>query len=38
MIKGVIVYLTPLVPLSFKGEGEFYKRGALPPLNSPLIV
>jgi len=30
------IYLTPLIPLSFKGEGEGYGREALPPLNPPL--
>jgi len=31
------IYLTPFIPLSFKGEGEVLKRGAMPLLNSPLI-
>jgi len=33
-IKGLLDYLTPLVPLSFKGEGDKIKRGALPLLNA----
>jgi len=32
---GLFIYLTPLIPLSFKGEGERYRRGASPLLNAP---
>jgi len=28
----LIIYLTPCIPLSFKGEGEDIKRGASAPL------
>jgi len=30
-----VIYLTPLIPLSFKGEGEGLGRGALAPLKHP---
>jgi len=32
----LFIYLTPLVPLSFKGEGEDGERGALAPLRHPV--
>ena len=32
---GLSVYLTPLIPLSFKGEGEEKERGAKAPLKHP---
>jgi len=39
LIKYVYYYLTPCIPLSFKGEREgFFRRGALPLLNSPLDI
>jgi len=31
----IFIYLTPCVPLSFKGEGEEMKRGAYTPLRHP---
>jgi hypothetical protein len=31
----IIIYLTPCVPLSFKGEGEKKKRGVSPLLKTP---
>jgi len=35
---GVFIYLTPSVPLSFKGEGEgSFIREAKPLLDSPLV-
>jgi len=34
----VISYLTPLIPLSFKGEGEEWKRGANAPLRHPFSI
>jgi hypothetical protein len=30
----LFIYLTPFIPLSFKGEGKIYKRGAKPLFNS----
>jgi len=33
-VRLIVFYLTPLVPLSFKGEGEDKRRGALPLLDS----
>jgi hypothetical protein len=36
MVITILIYLTPLVPLSFKGEGEMiYRRGASPLLDTP---
>ena len=32
IIKGLFIYLTPLIPLSFKGEGEGNKKEGLTPL------
>jgi hypothetical protein len=38
LVKYIYYYLTPCIPLSFKGEGKrFLERGASPLLNSPLI-
>jgi len=31
----ILTYLTPLIPLSFKGEGDMNKRGANAPLKHP---
>jgi len=31
----LVIYLTPFIPLSFKGEGEDIKRGASAPLRHP---
>jgi len=33
----VIIYLTPLIPLSFKGEGEIVPKEGLSPLLNTLI-
>jgi hypothetical protein len=32
----ILIYLTPFIPLSFKGEGEGNRRGANAPLKHPL--
>jgi len=38
VIWRLFTYLTPLIPLSFKGEGEIsYVREASPLFNSPLV-
>jgi len=37
MLRAPVIYLTPLIPLSFKGEGEMaLEEGAKPPLRLPL--
>jgi len=36
-ISRLSIYLTPLIPLSFKGEGDILKRGASPLLNAPFL-
>ena len=33
----ILNYLTPLIPLSFEGEGEILLRGANAPLNTPFL-
>jgi len=36
-IRGLLIYLTPFIPLSFKGEGEREKEGGFAPLlDAPL--
>jgi len=36
-IRGLLIYLTPFIPLSFKGEGEREKEGGKAPLlDAPL--
>jgi hypothetical protein len=38
LIKYIYYYLTPCIPLSFKGEGEdFLLRGANAPLKLPIV-
>jgi len=36
LVKRLFINLTPLIPLSFKGEGEEKKEGLTPLLNAPL--
>jgi len=38
LVKDIYYYLTPLVPLSFKGERGVFERGASPLLDSTSIV
>jgi len=33
----LFIYLTPLIPLSFKGEGEETLEGGFAPLRHPLL-
>jgi len=37
LVKDIYYYLTPLIPLSFEGEGGVFRRGASPLFDSPLI-
>jgi hypothetical protein len=34
--RGIFIYLTPLVPLSFKGEGDKIKKRDFVPLKHPI--
>jgi hypothetical protein len=34
----IIIYLTPLIPLSFKGDGEGFKKRGFAPLKHPFII
>jgi hypothetical protein len=34
LIKYLYYYLTPFIPLSFKGEGKSFRRGASPLLDT----
>jgi len=34
----LVIYLTPLIPLSFKGEGEVYVGKGLTPLRASLSL
>jgi len=36
MIITILIYLTPLIPLSFEGEGEIIKEGLTPLLDTSL--
>jgi hypothetical protein len=37
IIKGLFIYLTPFIPLSFEGEGEENKKEGLTPLLHALL-
>jgi len=36
VIERLFIYLTPFIPLSFKGEGEGYRKRGAAPLRHPL--